>query len=72
MASAEKPALQKLEWPDYTSRTQEGLARLFDYFGRVEAPQLDAVLYAGAVLPHRGRRRAARAGGPGVRSHSRR
>lgn len=43
--SARKPATQRLEWPDYTSRTQDGLARLFEYFGRVEAPQLDAVLY---------------------------
>jgi hypothetical protein len=33
------------EWSDYTSRTPEGLARLFEYFGKVEAPQLDAVLY---------------------------
>ena len=43
--SASKQNLQRLDWPDYASRTPEGLARLFDYFGRVEAPQLDAVLY---------------------------
>ena len=38
-------AAERPELPDYTSRTPEGLAHLFDYFGRVEAPQLDAVLY---------------------------
>ena len=42
---SEKPALKSLERSDYALRTEEGLARLFDYFGRVEAPQLDAVLY---------------------------
>ncbi len=38
--------MKKLEPADYASRSEEGLAFLFEHFGRVEAPQLDAVLYA--------------------------
>jgi len=42
---SEVQPLEQIGWPDYASRTPEGLARLFEYFGRVEAPQLEAVLY---------------------------
>jgi hypothetical protein len=31
--------------PDFSLRTPEGVARLFEYFGEVECPQLDAPLY---------------------------
>jgi hypothetical protein len=35
-----------LERPDYPSRSPEGLARIFEFFGEVECPQLDARIYA--------------------------
>ena len=31
--------------PDSASRTREGLERLFEWFGEVDAPQIDGTLY---------------------------
>lgn len=36
----------ELARPDYPSRSLEGLARIFEFFGEVECPQLDARIYA--------------------------
>jgi len=36
---------QGMDGPDYSARDAAGLVRIFEFFGEVECPQLDAHLY---------------------------